>query len=278
MPNWRTLPLKRSEKLFWIILSWLILVICVVFLSAPAWTYHPAPGPKSDMGDMSDMSGMGDMTDMPSMDRAAAIEETPAQKAKHLADKRESEFNHHLAGLLVILAALFFLLQPTLTKRWPSARYAWPMCFLIAGIFLLVFSDTEIWPFGYQSFIYAMTHNPEDVQHKTFALILLILGVVEMLRASGRLKAAWSAWVFPVVALLGCVLLLFHHHGGMHGPNAMKTMASVQHQHLHFAETGAGAAVTKGLAETSAKWDGIFNKIWPLFMIALGVLLIMYSE
>jgi hypothetical protein len=278
MPSWRTLPLKRSEKLFWIILSSLIVVICVVFLSAPAWTYHPPPPPKSDMGDTSDMSGMGDMADMPGMDHAAAIEETPAQKAKHLADKRESEFNHHFAGLLVILAALFFLLQPTLTKRWHSARYAWPMCLLTAGIFLLVFSDTEIWPFGYQSFIYAMTHNPEDVQHKTFALILLILGVVEMLRASGRVTAAWSAWVFPVVALSGCVLLLFHHHGGMHGPDAMKTMVSVQHQHLHFAEAGAGAAVTKGLAETSTKWSGIFNKIWPLFMIALGVMLIMYSE
>jgi len=278
MSSWRTLPLKRSEKLFWITLSLLIVAICVVFLSAPAWTYHPAPPPKSDMGDTSDMSGMGDMADMPGMDHAAAIEETPAQIAKHLADKRESEFNHHFAGLLVILAALFFLLQPTLTKRWPSARYAWPMCLLTAGIFLLVFSDTEIWPFGYQSIIYAMTHNPEDVQHKTFALILLILGVVEMLRASGRLNAAWSAWVFPVVAMSGCVLLLFHHHGGMHGPDAMKTMVSVQHQHLHFAEAGAGAAVTKGLAETSTKWSGIFNKIWPLFMIALGVMLIMYSE
>ena len=272
------MPLNRSEKTFWIGLSSLLVVICAVFLAAPGWTYHPTLRPQSDMGHMSHMSGMGDMADMPGMQDAAAMEETPAQKAKHLADKRESEFNHHLAGVLVILAALFFLGQPALSKRWPAARYAWPMCFLIAGVFLLVFSDTEIWPFGNQSFIYAMMHNPEDVQHKTFALILLVMGVVEMLRASERLKAAWSAWVFPVVALGGCVLLLFHHHGGMHGPDAMKTMVSVQHQHAHFAEAGAGAAVAKGLAESNAKWYELFSKVWPLFMIVLGVMLVMYTE
>ena len=146
---------------------------------------------------------MEEMANMPGMEHSAAPEVSPQLKAKYARDKRESEFNHHLAGLLVILAAIFFLGQPMLTKRWPAARYAWPMCFLISGIFLLLFSDTEIWPFGNQSLIYALTHNPEDVQHKTFALILLVLGVVEMLRASGRLQAAWSAWVFPVVSLSG---------------------------------------------------------------------------
>jgi hypothetical protein len=273
------LALNLQEKMFWWGFGILIVAICAVFLAAPAWTRHPELIPKykemmGNVGDMGDMSGM----DMSDMQHGAAAEETPQEKLKHLADKRESEFNHHLAGFLVILAALFFLVQGNLEKRWPAARYAWPMCFLIAGVFLLIFSDTEIWPFGYMSFIYAVTHNPEDAQHKTFALILLVLGVIEMLRASGRLKAAWSAWVFPVVSLGGAVLLLFHHHGGMHGPDAMQTMVRVQHQHLHFAEAGAGAAVAKGLAETNARWYSVFSKVWPLFMIVLGVMLMMYTE
>jgi len=273
------LPFTRGEKIFWYGLSFVLLAICAVYLAAPAWTYHPPvhQKPAMEMGDMSGMD-MSNMSDMADMHHDPVLEETPAQKAKHERDKRESEFNHHLSGILVILAAVFFLAQPALTRRWPAAAYAWPMCFLIAGIFLLVFSDTEIWPFGYMSFIYAITNNPEDAQHKTFALILLVLGVIEMLRASGRLKAAWSAWVFPVVALSGCVLLLFHHHGGMHGPDAMKTMVSVQNQHVKFAEAGAGAAVCKALAESNAKWHGIFSKIWPLFLIVLGVMLAMYSE
>src|SRR6516162_2416111 len=89
--GWGTLPLNRSEKTFWIGLSSLLVVICAVFLAAPGWTYHPTLRPQSDMGNMSHMSGMGDMADMPGMQNAAAMEETPAQKAKHLADKRESE-------------------------------------------------------------------------------------------------------------------------------------------------------------------------------------------
>ena len=81
-----------------------------------------------------------------------------------------------------------------------------------------------------------------------------------------------------MVALGGCVLLLFHHHGGMHGPDAMKTMVSVQNQHLRFAEAGAAAAVAKGLAETNEKWYGFFSKVWPVFLVVLGVMLMMYTE
>jgi len=262
--------------MFWIAGTLLLVLIMAVFLFAPAWTQHPNIPAQPEMNGMGDMA---DMPDMPEMQHGGTVEpQTPEVIAKQLADKRESEFNHHLAGLLLILAALFFLAQDRLASRWPGSRYAWPACLLVAGFFLLVFSDTEIWPFGYQSFYYAVTHNPEDAQHKTFAAILIVLGVVAMLRASGRLKALWSAWVFPVVGLAGATLLLFHHHGGMHGPDAMQTMVRVQRQHLRFAGAGAGIALAKGLADTSGRWQALFNKIWPLFMIVLGVLLLLYTE
>ncbi len=228
------------------------------------------------MGDMHDMADMPDMSEM--QHGAAVPEPTPEVQAKQLADKRESEFNHHLAGALLILAALFFLAQNRLTRSWPAANYAWAACLLFAGYFLLLFSDTEIWPFGYQSFYYALTHNPEVMQHKAFAAILLALGAVETMRTSGRLRSAWSAWIFPVLALGGAILLLFHHHGGMHGPEAMQTMVRVQHQHLRFAGVGAGVAVAKGVADSSAKARPVFDKLWPIFMIALGVLLLLYTE
>ncbi len=61
---------------------------------------------------MSGMDDMDDMPDMPGMQHGAAVPvPTPEVLAKQLADKRESEFNHHLAGALLILAALFFLAQ-----------------------------------------------------------------------------------------------------------------------------------------------------------------------
>ena len=59
-------------------------------------------------------------------------------------------------------------------------RYAWPVCFLLSGLFVLVYSDTELWPFGPKPWIQGTITNPEVIQHKIFALLLLGLGLVEM--------------------------------------------------------------------------------------------------
>jgi copper resistance protein D len=202
-----------------------------------------------------------------------------AQQSKLLADKQESEFNHHLAGFFVILAGLFILAQGTLAQRWLFVRYAWPACFLLSGLFLLVFSDTELWPFGPQSWWYGLTHSPEDLQHKTFALILLVLGIIEVQRVRGKLKSAWAGWAFPVLAAFGSVLLLFHeHHTGMHGAEHMSTMARIQSEHLGFAVTGFAIGAFRGLSEVPTRWQVIFAKLWPLLMIGLGVLLLLYRE
>ena len=274
-----TVAASGRERALWMAGGLLLVLVLAVFLFAPAWTRHPNIPVQQEMSGMDEMSDMTGMADMPEMQHSAALAEpTPQALAKQLADKRESEFNHHLAGVMLILAALFFLAQERLARRWPAANYAWAACLLFAGFFLLVFSDTEIWPFGYQSFYFALTHNPEVAQHKTFAAILLGLGVVATMRTSGRLRAAWSAWLFPVLALGGATLLLFHHHGGMHGPDAMQTMVRVQQQHLRFAGVGAGVAVAKGVADSSEKWRPLFDRLWPLFMIALGVLLLLYTE
>jgi putative copper resistance protein D len=194
-------------------------------------------------------------------------------------DKKESEFNHHLAGLLVILADLFLLGGDTLRRGWPLTRFAWPVCFLVCGLFLLVFSDTELWPFGPQSWSYGLTHNLEDLQHKTFAVILLTLGALEIQRARGVLKSAWASWVFPALAVIGSVMLLFHeHHSGMHGADHMTVMKRIQTEHLNFAIVGAGVGVVKGLSELRTRWQSVFIKFWPLLLVILGVLLMRYAE
>jgi putative copper resistance protein D len=221
-----------------------------------------------------------DMAGMPGMNMSGpAASEGPAQAAKHLADKKESEFNHHLAGLFVIVAGMFILSEGYLAKRWPLVRFVWPMCFLAVGLFVLIFSDTEIWPFGPQSPWYAITHNSEDLQHKVFSTILLAIGVVELQRGRGRLTAPWANWFFPVIGVVGAILLLFHVHGGdMQAPHAMETMERIQKQHRWFAATGLGVALANGLAGTPQKWQQLFKKAWPALLIVLGVLLTQYTE
>ena len=239
-----------------------LLCACLAFLFTPlVW---------SQRHNMDSMPGMN-------MSTPAAHEEPSA--AKVLADKQESEFNHHLAGFLVIAAGLLILAQSKLANRWPLVSYAWPICFFAAGLFVLIFSDTEIWPFGPQSPWYAITHNAEDLQHKIFAVILLALAYVEFRRVRGRWKAPWAAWFFPILGAGGALLLLFHVHGGnMHGPGAMATMEHIQRQHRWFAAAGLGIALANGLAETNLKWQQFFAKVWPVLLIVLGVLLTQYTE
>lgn len=224
-----------------------------------------------------DHSGHAGMS-MP-MDQTADAATQARLQAKVLADKRESEFNHHLAGFFVIVAGVFVLFQGEFEKRLTATKYVWSASFLLSGVFLLVWSDTELWPFGSRHWLEALQNNREVLQHKTYAVLLLTLGIIELLRTNGRVKAAWSGWVFPLVAVIGSILLLFHQHeGGMHGPNHMAVMERIKSEHLGFALAGFGIGLSKGLSEARASWRGIFARLWPILMLVLGVLLLFYRE
>lgn len=203
----------------------------------------------------------------------------PASAAKLQQDKRESEFNHRVAGGFVFFAGIFILFEERLRNRWAVAGYAWPVCFLASGLFVFVFSDTELWPFGPKNWWTGVFGNTEVLQHKLFATLLLAVGVVELRRAAGMLRAAWSAWVFPALAFAGSFLLLFHVHGGnMQAPDAMNSMEHIQMQHISYAATGAGIALSKGLSDMPIRGRGAFRTLWALMMLALGVLLMTYTE
>jgi putative copper resistance protein D len=203
----------------------------------------------------------------------------PADPATVLSWKRESEFNHHLAGFFVVLAGLFILAEGLLRSRFPATRYVWPVCFLLSGLFLLVFSDTELWPFGDKPWFQGVITNPEVIQHKVFAVLLLGVGSIEMARALGRLQALWAAWIFPVLAVGGSILLLFHaHNSAMSGPDHMAIMRRIHTEHLSYSITGFGIGLAKGLAEVRSRWQTVFSKLWPALMMLLGVLLLFYVE
>jgi hypothetical protein len=227
-----------------------------------------------------DISSMDSMPGMNHADRTDSIDHEPPQAlTPRWAGKHSSEFNHHLVGFLVFLTGILVFVERPLERRWPPIRYMWPVCFVAAGLFVLIFSDLEIWPFGPQTPWYALTHSVEDLQHKIFAVILLSLGYVEFQRARGKFKALWTAIFFPVVAIAGAILLLFHVHGGdMTAPHAMDAMENIETQHRWFAATGFGIAIAKGLAEIPQKWQGIFKRAWPALLAALGILLMVYTE
>ena len=211
---------------------------------------------------------------------AVAPERPPKDAAELEADKRFSEFNHRFAGIFVLLLGMLGLLEAPLTKRISVVRYLWFTFFFIPGVYLFFWSDPEAWPFGAQSLHHVVTQNPQVLQHKIFSLLLLGLSAVEFLRARGRLQAAWTAFLFPALAGAGALLLLYHSplaHAGM-GPEAHAAMEKIEHQHLEFALAGFGVAISKAFADSR-----IFNPRWmrvlfAICMIALGLLLLTYTE
>jgi copper resistance protein D len=263
---------RTASKYFWNFrVSAEVFVLLMLVTGSVVWSQEPPS------------SAMPNMQDMPGMEHHAmngpAVPEDPAAAAVRLADKRGSEFNHHLAGLFLVLAGVVLLLEDSLAKRWPIVRYAWPMTFLAAGLFLFVFSDPEVWPIGDQTWGYALSHSLEVLQHKTFSLILLILGYVEFERARGRYKSLWAGFIFPIVGIAGAVLLLFHAHSGdMQAPHTMERMELIEKQHGWFAATGFGIALTKGLAVLPLKSQRVFRKVWPGLLVVLGCLLMLYTE
>ena len=98
----------------------LLLTFLIFFVHPPTWSQdHPV-----DDGH----AGMSMSMPMPADGPPPAL---------FLKWKLESEGNHHLIGLFVALGGVFLLAQDILKKHFPVVRYAWPVCFLLSGLFVL---------------------------------------------------------------------------------------------------------------------------------------------
>jgi hypothetical protein len=134
-------------------------------------------------------------------------------------NKSASEFNHHIAGWVMIgigLLALAALLSP----GFKFQKYLWPLLFILGGLFLAIWSDAEIWPRGNLSWAWLFQHDAEARQHKIYSLLLIALGIVEYIRVRGLLPRFWKIWAFPVIAILGAGMLLIHDHGAGSGADS----------------------------------------------------------
>ncbi len=78
-------------------------------------------------------------------------------------DKAFSEFNHHLAGLfLLLIGVLAFLARSS--PKLSFLGFLWPFLFILPGLYLAVMSDPDVWPLGAQSWLQAFQSNPEAAQ------------------------------------------------------------------------------------------------------------------
>jgi hypothetical protein len=116
-------------------------------------------------------------------------------------------------------------LASLLSPQRRAHRYIWPALFVLAGVFLALWSDAEIWPRGNLNWFWLFQHDSEARQHKIYSVLLCVIGIVEYFRISGFLPRFWKTWAFPMLAVAGSGLLLIHDHASASGARSPEAMA-----------------------------------------------------
>ena len=188
-----------------------------------------------------------------------------------------SEFNHHLTGMLVLIIGLSELRQALAVPFWAWTRFFLPGALLTTGFFLFGWSDHEAWPIGSLSFMQTFFGSDSEIfEHKSYALLSLTVGIIELLRRLGQIgHAAWVA-PLPLFAIIGGLMLFGHSHG-LH-PSAEKIA-------LDHAIMGT-MAVTAGSCKLLSDWfrspsntqASRWELLWAGLLLLIGIQLLIYAE
>jgi copper resistance protein D len=187
-------------------------------------------------------------------------------------DREWSEYNHHWAGLIVLLAGMLALLSRVPGMRW--ARF-WPLSFAGLSVFIVLRADPESWPIGPRPF-WASFSAPDVLAHRVAALLILCFAAFECAVQAGKLRARWAVMIFPAMCALGAAVLLTHNHAA--SDNQEDLLASLSHTLIALLGATAGWARWLELRLPPGRASRIAGYLWPLFLSAAGLVLLNYRE
>lgn len=182
-----------------------------------------------------------------------------------------SEYNHHIAGVIVLAIGLLALLERSGWMPW--ARH-WPLLFVVLAWFLFVRSEAEGWPFGRLSLAESL-RDPEFVQHKVFMALIVGFAGFEWSVRIGWLTRAWARYVFPLLCAIGGMMLLTHSHSLAN----VKELLLIEMTHIPLAVFGIWAGWTRWLElRMEGRVATICGWAWPILFSLVGLLLLTYRE
>lgn len=187
-------------------------------------------------------------------------------------DNAWSEYNHHWAGLMVLLAGFLALLSRSPRMRW--ARY-WPFAFVGLAVFIVLRADPEAWPLGPRPF-WASFSYPDVLEHRLEALLIVGFATFESAVQAGRLRNTWAQYVFPLICALGAALLLTHSHG--FGDIASEVLAQASHTAIAVLGATAGWMRWLELRLAPSRQRRITATVWPTALMLVGLVLLNYRE
>src|SRR6185369_8430919 len=185
------------------------------------------------------------------------------------ADIAWSEYNHHWAGLVLLVVGILAVLA-----RWFSWARHWPLAFFGLAVFLLIRADSENWPLGPRGF-WESFQVAEVAQHRLFVLLIIAFAVFEWAVQNGRLTPGKAGLVFPLVCAVGGALLLTHSHSL--GNVKEEFLAELSHAPLAILAVVAGCSrwLEVRLAQDRKR---TLQWTWPVCLISIGALLLNYRE
>ena len=200
-----------------------------------------------------------------------ALTPDDTKAANNKVEREWSDYNHHWAGIVVLMAGLLAMLG-----RWDRARWArhWPLAFLGLALFLFLRADPEAWPLGPRGF-WDSFYNPEDLQHRLFILLIVSFVAFEWSVQTQRLRSSKAALVFPAVCALGGALLLTHNH--TLGNVKEELLTEMSHTAIALFAVFAGWSRWlelrgSGRGKLMAAW------VWPMCLVSIGLVLLNYRE
>lgn len=182
------------------------------------------------------------------------------------------EFNHHVGGLAVLALAGLTWLELLGIGPARMVKFAWPSCLILIGLYNIVLSDRFSWPLGSSGLVESLS-NPQILQHKLLAILVLTLGLIELLRRLERApNRAWLYLFYGVAALTG-VILLIHDVGTTPHAHPRELTGS----HVLMGLLAFLALVLKVLIDHRMS-IGRLAFLYPLSLIGLGMQLLMFQE
>ncbi len=183
-----------------------------------------------------------------------------------------SEYNHHWAGLIVLAAGAFALLS-----RLPKTGWAknWPVVFAALAVFIVLRADPDCWPLGPRPF-WASMYAPDVLQHRLYAVLILLFAAFEWGIQTGRLHTRWAALVFPLLCAAGGALLLTHNHSI--GNVKEELLAEMSHTPIALLGATAGWSRWLELRLPDRRESKFASYVWPICLMLVGLVLLNYRE
>ena len=187
-------------------------------------------------------------------------------------DTAWSEYNHHIAGAIVLVMGILVLIEKTGKATW--ARH-WPLLLIVLASFLFLRSEAESWPTGSLSLADSL-RDPEFIQHKAFMVLMTAFAAFEWSVRNQVMRNGWAKYVFPLICALGGMMLLTHSHSIAN----VKELLLQEMTHMPLAVFAIWSGWTRwlelrledGRAKVIAGW------LWPTFFCLTALTLLLYRE